>query len=113
MVPHGESVIATAPAAFEFTYPTSPERHLRAAELLGASVAGVTARNGADLLPQTILDLLSDTGGPRGVGAFGYGTSDIPLLVDGAIKQQRLLVGCPRDVGTEELTRIFHASLKY
>lgn len=113
LVPHGESVVATAPAAFEFTYPTSPERHLRAAELLGASTAGVTARNGTDLLPQTIIDLLADTGGPRGVGTFGYGVSDIPALVDGAIKQQRLLVGCPRDVGSEELTRIFHASLKY
>jgi hydroxyacid-oxoacid transhydrogenase len=113
LVPHGESVIATAPAAFEFTYPTSPERHLRAAELLGADVAGVTARGGADLLPQTILDLLSDTGGPRGVGAFGYAASDIPPLVDGAIKQQRLLVGCPRDVGAEELTRVLEASLSY
>ena len=113
LVPHGESVIATAPAAFEFTYPTSPERHLRAAELLGANLAGVGARGGADVLPQTILDLLADTGGPRGVGGFGYDASDIPRLVDGAIQQQRLLVGCPRDVGAEELTRIFHASLEY
>ncbi|MEV5749479.1 hydroxyacid-oxoacid transhydrogenase [Actinoallomurus sp. NPDC052308] len=113
LVPHGESVIATAPAAFEFTYPAAPERHLRAAELLGASTAGVTIRNGADLLPQTILDIMRDTGGPSGVSAFGYGAKDIPLLVDGAAKQQRLLVGCPRDVGDDDLTRIFHASMKY
>ncbi|MFC4591372.1 hydroxyacid-oxoacid transhydrogenase [Sphaerisporangium corydalis] len=110
-VPHGESVIATAPAAFEFTYAASPRRHLRAAELLGASVSGVTARNGADLLPQTLLDLITDTGGPRGIAGFGYAHKDIADLVAGAMKQQRLLACCPRDVGPEQLTRIFEASL--
>src|SRR5574341_561886 len=39
LVPHGVSVIVTAPAAFRFTYATAPERHLRAAELLGVPVA--------------------------------------------------------------------------
>ncbi len=113
LVPHGESVIATAPATFEFTYPASPDRHLRAAELLGANLSGISARNGADVLPQTLLDIVTDTGGPRGVSAFGYGTDAIPALVEGAAKQQRLLVGCPRDVGSEELTRVFEASMKY
>ena len=42
LVPHGMSVILTAPAAFRFTYPTAPERHLRAAELLGVPVRDST-----------------------------------------------------------------------
>jgi alcohol dehydrogenase class IV len=113
LVPHGESVIVTAPAAFEFTYPTCPERHLRAAELLGADTSGITIRNGRDLLPGTLVDLLDDTGGPRGIAGFGYGRKDIPELVTGAQRQQRLLVCCPRDVSGEHLTRVFEASMNF
>ncbi|MFD0385912.1 iron-containing alcohol dehydrogenase [Streptomyces stramineus] len=64
MVPHGSAVVSTAAAAFAFTYPTAPERHLRAAELLGANLAGVTAANGADALPAALTALVADTGGP-------------------------------------------------
>jgi alcohol dehydrogenase class IV len=111
LVPHGEAVISTAAAAFEFTYPACPERHLAAARLLGADLAGVSVRGGADVLPQTLLDLLKDTGGPSGIAAFGYDKRDIPDLVEGAVKQQRLLKCCPRDVGPDELTRIFEAAI--
>jgi len=35
MVPHGISVSLTAPEAFRFSFPSAPERHLRAAALRG------------------------------------------------------------------------------
>jgi len=111
MVPHGEAVVATAAAAFEHTYDACPERHLRAAELLGATPAGSTVRNGADLLPATLHALVTATGGPAGISAFGYRREDIPALVAGAAKQTRLLSGAPRPVGPEQLARVFAASL--
>src|SRR3954451_23478097 len=46
MVPHGMAVSLTAPEAFRFTFDASPERHLRAARLLGAE-----GPDDADLLP--------------------------------------------------------------
>lgn len=111
MVPHGAAVVATAAAAFAFTYPTAPERHLRAAELLGANLRGITVANGADVLPATLLSLVADTGGPTGPAAFGYTRKDVPDLVEGALKQQRLLVCCPRDVTARDLRNVLTAAL--
>jgi alcohol dehydrogenase class IV len=43
-------------------------------------------------------DLMRDIEIPNGIGAVGFGEGDIGSLVDGALKQQRLLATCPRDV---------------
>ncbi|MYS19385.1 Alcohol dehydrogenase, class IV [Streptomyces sp. DvalAA-14] len=111
LVPHGSAVVSTAAAGFTFTYPTDPQRHLRAAELLGADLSGVTAANGADVLPAALRAIVADTGGPQGIGSFGYGHRDLPALVEGAMQQQRLLVCCPRQAGPDDLRRILDASL--
>ncbi len=113
LVPHGISVVVSAPAAFRFTYPTSPEKHLRAAELLGARVRDVPISEGREILPGAIIDLMRDIGIPNGIAALGYSEADIPDLVEGTLKQQRLLAGCPRDVGAEELRGIILDAMSY
>ncbi len=107
-VPHGHSVIVTAPAAFRFTYDAMPERHHRVAELLG----GDTLRDpGPDSLPAALLELMRDVQAPRGLGEFGYTEQDIPELVAGALQQQRLLDVAPKAVDGTDLGRIITASL--
>ena len=113
MIPHGLSVIITAPSTFRWTYPVSSERHLRAAQLLGANVNGLTAAEMPEVLPRTLLSLMRDTGIPNGLAALGYGDGDAGALIEGTLKQQRLLVNCPRDVGAEELRQIIHNSFEY
>ena len=110
MVPHGESVALTAPAAFRFTFPTDPERHLRAAELLDPRAGQV--KDPRDRLPQAIVSLMRDIGVPNGVADVGYGHADIPDLVAGALKQQRMLTMAPRDVMAEDLEAIFSNSMR-
>src|SRR6185312_2892570 len=38
LVPHGMAVVLTAPEAFRFTFEAGPDRHVRAAELLGPEI---------------------------------------------------------------------------
>ena len=105
-VPHGQSVIVTAPAAFRFTYEAAPERHHRVAELLTGEPA-----DGPDALPDALTDLMRDVGSPMGIVELGYGIGDVDALVEGALKQQRLLVIAPREAGPEDLGAILRASL--
>ncbi|MGY1836963.1 hydroxyacid-oxoacid transhydrogenase [Blastococcus sp. SYSU DS0510] len=109
MVPHGMSVALTAPEAFRFTFEASPERHVRAAELLAPGADRPS--DAAEFLPTVLADLMRDIDIPNGVGAVGFGEGDIPDLVDGAMKQQRLLATCPRAVTEDDLAGIFRRSL--
>jgi hydroxyacid-oxoacid transhydrogenase len=113
MIPHGLSVVVTAPATFRWTYPTNPERHLHAAQLLGANANGLTSAEMPELLPRTLLSLMRDTGISNGLAAMGYGEADVPALIDGTLKQQRLLVNSPRDASADELRQIINSSFAY
>ena len=44
---------------------------------------------------------MQDVEAPRGVAALGLREDDVPVLVDGACKQQRLLAVAPKEVGAE------------
>jgi hydroxyacid-oxoacid transhydrogenase len=108
-VPHGWSVIVTSPAAFRFTYDAMPERHHEVANLL----AGQEMENpDENTLPEVIVRLMRDVGAPSGVRELGYTEDDIPTLVEGAMKQQRLLVGAPKEVTEEDLANIIRDSME-
>ncbi|HET8562169.1 MAG TPA: hydroxyacid-oxoacid transhydrogenase [Marmoricola sp.] len=110
MVPHGMSVALTAPEAFRFTFDSAPDRHLRAARLLEPGVA--VADDPADTLPGVLVRLMRDIDLPAGVGAVGYGDADVDDLVEGTMKQQRLLATCPKPVAAADIAAIFRASMQ-
>jgi hydroxyacid-oxoacid transhydrogenase len=108
LVPHGLAVVATAPAAFRFTYPSSPERHEEAARLLTGGLHDA----GIDALPDAITALCRDVGTPRGLAEYGYDEEDVESIVEGALKQQRLLAISPRPVTPDDLSSIVRRSLE-
>lgn len=110
MVPHGMAVSLTAPEAFRFTFDAAPERHVRAAELLAPDLA--LPDDVRDFLPQVLTDLMRDIGMPNGIGAVGYTEADVDDLVEGTMKQQRLLATAPREVTEEDAADILRGSLE-
>ncbi len=109
MVPHGQAVASTAMAAFRYTFPADPARHLHAAELIGGRP--VDPDEGADALPRVLRDLVRDIGMPNGISGFGYTAADVDTLVAGMLQQSRQLAVVPRPVEAEAAGQIFMESL--
>ena len=112
MVPHGMAVSLTAPEAFRFTFDAAPERHVRAAELLSVGASANRPAADRDYLPVVLSALMRDIAIPNGIGAVGYDEGDVPDLVEGAVKQQRLLATAPKEVTEDDLSRILAGSLE-
>ena len=113
MVPHGISVVLNAPAAFRFTGPVAPQRHAEAARALAGSGGEAGANNPGEALAAALIAMMRETDLPNGLSALGYGSDDIPALVDGAFAQQRLLVLAPRPVGKDDLAALYRDAMRY
>jgi hydroxyacid-oxoacid transhydrogenase len=111
IIPHGMSVVLNAPAAFRFTGPANPERHLEAARLLGVTGAGAEAGRAGETLAAAVIELMRKTGMPNGLAAVGYTEADVDRLVEGTLPQHRVTRLCPRPFTHEDLHRIFLDSL--
>ncbi|PWN48123.1 putative alcohol dehydrogenase [Violaceomyces palustris] len=127
IVPHGISVALTGPAVFDFTAPSSPDRHREVAAIFkghdsaseSTDIARIPDSDVGALVYDRIAEFLSNLGVPRGLSKLGYKDEHIPSLVKGTIPQRRVLDLAPGigDVmgsdGHEHLTRILEKSMSY
>ncbi|KAJ7068271.1 alcohol dehydrogenase [Mycena amicta] len=125
IIPHGISVAITGPAVFQFTAPSSPERHRQVLAIFNdtsvsdPSIARIPDSEIGAHVYETIARFLDGLGVPRGLKALGYTAADIPMLVDGTIPQRRVLDLAPGigDVvdedGRSHLTTMLERSLEY
>ena len=108
-IPHGISVIVTAPAVFRFTYDSDPSKHLKAAELL----KGTSLDNpGPESLSYELIKIMKEVGIPSGIKELGYTKEDIPEIITRAMKQQRLLSIAPKNVNENDLHNILTQSME-
>jgi hydroxyacid-oxoacid transhydrogenase len=112
IVPHGMAVILNAPAVFRFTAASNPERHMRAARLLGADISGAGPEDAGDLIAERLIFILRQIGVPNGLGGVGYTIDDVPALVEGTLPQHRVTKLAPRPTGADELTALFTDSMQ-
>jgi hydroxyacid-oxoacid transhydrogenase len=111
LVPHGMSVILNAPAVFRFTASASPERHLQAAEALGADVSRAHADDAGRILADRITWFMQRLKMPNGLREVGYTSSDVPALVAGTLPQHRVTKLAPRPAGPDELAALFERAM--
>jgi hydroxyacid-oxoacid transhydrogenase len=120
LLPHGMSVVLSAPAVFQRTAHVSPRRHWEAARALGApglsSTGGVEVDASAvgDALSNHLVHLMQSTSMPNGLTAVGFTDEDVPALVKGTQAQQRLLNNAPGGrIDAKELDTMFRAAMRY
>ena len=108
-IPHGISVIVTAPAVFRFTYDSNPSKHLKAAELLKGTPLDSP---GPKSLPYELIKIMKEVGIPSGIKELGYTKEDFPEIITRAMKQQRLLSIAPKNVNENDLHNILTQSME-
>jgi hydroxyacid-oxoacid transhydrogenase len=113
LVPHGFSVILNAPAVFRFTASACPDRHLQAAEILGADVSRVQPADAGKALADRIIAIMQRLNVPGGLAALGYQRGDIPALVKGTLPQHRVTKLSPRPATEADLADLFEYAMKY
>lgn len=111
LVPHGLSVVISAPAVFEFTAPLCPERHLEAAALLGMDTTNSKLEDAGRILAEAIRNYMYKTDIPNGLTALGYSSEDIPDLVRGTLPQHRVTKLSPRAFTEDQLSILFEKSM--
>ena len=127
IIPHGVSVAVTAPEVFKFTAPSSPQRHLQAAEIFGMDISRVKSEDAGAVLSDAIKEFLQNLSQPKGLSGLGFTAGDIARLVDDTIPQRRVLLLAPGLAGQgkvqiedqeearvrEELTGLFERAMEW
>ena len=110
MVPHGMSVILTAPAVFRWTAAADPDRHRAAARLLG-SATDASPEDAGTVLADELVPIMRRVGMPNGLAAVGIVASDLDRLVAGTLPQHRVTKLSPRPATPEDLRSLFTESM--
>jgi hydroxyacid-oxoacid transhydrogenase len=111
LVPHGMSTALGAAAAFQFTAVAKPERHKLIADWMGVQTTGATAEAAGQALREAFVKFMQSIRMPNGLKAVGYDSRDIPALVEGTLKQKRLIGISPRAVTQGVVEKMLEESL--
>ncbi len=112
-IPHGIAVILNSPSVFRFTAQAAPERHLEAADCLGADIREATPDDAGEVVAGRIIGLMKNLGLPNGLGGVGLSAEDAGALAETASAQRRALGNAPRDVNKNDIAGIFSKAVSY
>jgi hydroxyacid-oxoacid transhydrogenase len=96
---------------FRFTAQACPERHLVAAEILGADVSRARPEDAGKILSDQLVKIMQRLKMPNGLQSVGYTKADIPALVEGTLPQARVTKLSPRPVDETDLAHLFEGAM--
>jgi hydroxyacid-oxoacid transhydrogenase len=112
-IPHGISVITSAPAIFRYTAAGAPERHIEAANSLGANAWDAGPDDAGEVVAERIIDLMKKTEMPNGIGDLGFGETDVKPLAVSSARQIRAIANSPRETNLQDIENIYAAAINY
>lgn len=112
-VPHGISVVVSAPAIFRYTAEATPLRHLEGAQYLLADTGGATPDDAGEVLAKRLIELMRDTHIPNGLNGVGFNASHVKALAASSVRQGRAIANAPRDSNLVDLENMYANALSY
>ncbi|MRG73101.1 iron-containing alcohol dehydrogenase [Alphaproteobacteria bacterium HT1-32] len=112
IVPHGMAVIINAPSVFRFTADACPERHLSAAEWLGADIRGAGCEDAGEVIAKRLIWMMQQTGMPNGIGGVGMTRERAPELAKMCLHQPAIN-NSPKPIDLESLTGLYSNAVSY
>lgn len=112
-IPHGISVIVTAPACFRYTALAAPERHLEAAGFLMADKKGAGLDDAGEVLSARMIEMMRQTNMPNGLSGVGFGEADVKPMAASSARQVRAIANAPRESNLVDLENIYTDAIRY
>ncbi|MFT4725686.1 MAG: hydroxyacid-oxoacid transhydrogenase [Granulosicoccus sp.] len=112
-IPHGISVIVTAPSIFKYTAEATPERHLQGAEFLLADTKGATPDDAGEVLANRLIELMKATKMPNGLTAIGFGEQHVSALATSSVRQEKAIANAPRESNQVDLENMYRSALSH
>ncbi len=111
-VPHGLSNALVLPHVLKFNNAVASETYAEIAPIVFPGLAEVNdARARSDVFADNLADLAAKLGLQTRLRDVGISETDLPKMASDAMKQTRLLVNNPRELGETDALEIYRAAL--
>lgn len=104
---HGRTNAIMLPHVMQFNLPGNYEKYAAIAELLGKETYGLSPMEAASLSVEAVLELEQAIDVSCHLPDYNIPVDDLPVLVDGAMKQARLFVTNPKDMIEADVRSIY------
>ncbi len=109
-MPHGRSNAIMLPHLMAFNRTGNPQKFARIAEAMGEVTEGLSLHEAAQRSVEAVKRLLTAVGISFHLSDYGIPQEDLPILVEGGLKQSRLFVPNPRDLTESDVRKIYEGA---